>query len=246
MGESGSCLICGAMLSKALTQLSVLRWGYVPSLWLGLRPKYGRGDSISLKRTYARTVVSSAPDPAAGHCRPTPPPETPRGSLASLAQSLGFLRFLLGPSAHKVLSVPFKCRFLWKFCSKSHWTSKSNSLGSQSLCQISRLGILLWVLELLQQCKNFFGIIVLQSVGHLLGGSMVGPVVTSSRRAMPHATPPRSAAVRAPVPAQATADPASAGDTQTLKGRSGSVSVGSLGPGTHKVLFEPSEHLRWV
>ena len=36
---------------------------------------------------------------------------------------------------------------------------------------------------------------------------------------------------------------ASAGDTQTLKGRSGSVSVGSLGPGTYKVLFEPSEHL---
>ena len=33
------------------------------------------------------------------------------------------------------------------------------------------------------------------------------------------------------------------GDTQTLKGRSGSVSVGPLGPGAHKVLFEPSEHL---
>ena len=36
---------------------------------------------------------------------------------------------------------------------------------------------------------------------------------------------------------------ASTGDTQTLKGRSGSDSVGSLGPGAHKVLFEPSEHL---
>ena len=33
----------------------------------------------------------------------------------------------------------------------------------------------------------------------------------------------------------------STGDTQTLKGRSGSVSVGS--PGVHKVLFEPSERL---
>ena len=31
-----------------------------------------------------------------------------------------------------------------------------------------------------------------------------------------------------------------AGDTQTLKGRSGSVSVGS--PNAYKVLFEPSEH----
>ena len=36
----------------------------------------------------------------------------------------------------------------------------------------------------------------------------------------------------------------SAGDTQTLKGRSGSVSVGFLG--VHKVLFEPSECLWWV
>ena len=36
----------------------------------------------------------------------------------------------------------------------------------------------------------------------------------------------------------------STGDTQTLKGRSGSVSVGS--PGAHKILFESSEHLWWV
>ena len=31
-----------------------------------------------------------------------------------------------------------------------------------------------------------------------------------------------------------------------LKQRSGSVSVGSLGPGVHEVLFEPSKHLWWV
>ena len=37
--------------------------------------------------------------------------------------------------------------------------------------------------------------------------------------------------------------PTCTGDTQTLKGRSGSVSVGSLGPGVHKALFEPSERL---
>ena len=36
---------------------------------------------------------------------------------------------------------------------------------------------------------------------------------------------------------------ASAGNSQTLKGRSGSVSVGSLGLGAHKVLFEPFEYL---
>ena len=36
----------------------------------------------------------------------------------------------------------------------------------------------------------------------------------------------------------------SAGDAQTLKGRSGSASVGS--PVAHKVLFEPSKRLWWV
>ena len=41
---------------------------------------------------------------------------------------------------------------------------------------------LLWALELLQQCENFFGITVLQFVGCLLGGSMVGLMVTSSKR----------------------------------------------------------------
>ena len=35
----------------------------------------------------------------------------------------------------------------------------------------------------------------------------------------------------------------SAGDTDTLKDRSGSVSVGSLGPGMHKAMFERSKHL---
>ena len=39
---------------------------------------------------------------------------------------------------------------------------------------------------------------------------------------------------------------ASAGDTQTLKGGSGSVYVDPLGPGVHKVLFEPSVCLWWV
>ena len=36
---------------------------------------------------------------------------------------------------------------------------------------------------------------------------------------------------------------ASTGVTETLKGRSGSVSVWPLGPGAHKVLFAPSWHL---
>ena len=39
---------------------------------------------------------------------------------------------------------------------------------------------------------------------------------------------------------------ASTEDSQTLKGRSGSVYVSSLGSGACKALFEPSKHLWWV
>ena len=63
-------------------------------------------------------------------------------------------------------------------------------------------------------------------------------MVTFSKRA--YATH-RIAAPRAPAPAAGYLSHTPTGDTQTLKGRSGSVSVGS--PDAHKVLFEPSECL---
>ena len=64
---------------------------------------------------------------------------------------------------------------LWKFCNQIPLAFKVKLPGgSQYLCQIPRLGNLLWALELSQQCKNFFGIIVLQFVGCLLGDSMLG------------------------------------------------------------------------
>ena len=44
--------------------------------------------ATSFKRPHAHTATLSAPDPAAGHCRPTPLPETPEHSRASLGQSL--------------------------------------------------------------------------------------------------------------------------------------------------------------
>ena len=75
-------------------------------------------------------------------------------------------------------------------------------------------------------------------MGCLLSGSMVGLMVTFSKRA--YATR-RIAAPRAPAPAAGYLSHTPTGDTQTLKGRSGSVSVGS--PDAPKVLFEPSECL---
>ena len=89
----------------------------------------------------------------------------------------GHCSFFLGPGAHRVLCRPGVC-FLRKFCNPVPLAFKGKFPGgSQSLCWIPRLGNLLWVLE------NFFGIIVLQCVGCLLGGSMVGLMATSSKRA---------------------------------------------------------------
>ena len=62
------------------------------------------------------------------------------------------------------------------------------------------------------------------------GGSMVGLIVTSSKRAY---AIPRSASPRAPDPAADYCWPILS--QETLKHSSGSVSVGSLHPGVHKV-----------
>ena len=44
--------------------------------------------ATSFKRSHAHTAILSAPNPAAGHRRPKPPPETPGHSRARLGQSL--------------------------------------------------------------------------------------------------------------------------------------------------------------
>ena len=44
MGESGPCSDGEAMLSKSLIQFSVDGGSCVPSMLLGLRPNYGRGN----------------------------------------------------------------------------------------------------------------------------------------------------------------------------------------------------------
>ena len=176
--------------------------------------------AISFKRTYASTVVFSAPDSMAGHCPPKPLLEPPGHSQASLPQSFVVL---LGPGVHKVLLVPSKCLFPQSCGSsiiKTHWPSKSNSLGgSQSLCQIPGLGNLLWSLELPQQCKHFFCIIVLQFVGCLFSGSMVGLTCHASHVCCTQSPCP---------PWQATGDFRLHRRHSNTKGRSRSVSCGVL------------------
>ena len=79
------------MLSKSVIQFSVDGRGCVPSLLFDLRPNYGRGNETmvtSFIRSHAGTATISAPDPTTGHHQPTPPPETPGHSQASLVQYL--------------------------------------------------------------------------------------------------------------------------------------------------------------
>ena len=184
----GLVLMDRAMLSKSLIQFFVDGRGCLPSLLFDLRPTMVEVMKImvtSFKRSHANSAALSATSPAAGHCWPTPPPETPGHSQASLGQSLvGSL--LLSPG--------------------SWYTQCSVCALQESVSPVL--------------CK--------------FGGSMVGLMVSSSKRAY---AIPRSTAPRAPAPVAGYCW--SILSQETLKHSSGSVSVGSLGPGVHKVCLSP-------
>ena len=90
-GKLGLVLMGRAMLSKSLIQFSFDVQSCVPSLLFDLMPNYGGGNETmetSFIRFHAGIATVSAPDPTTGHHQPTPPPETPGHSQASLSQSL--------------------------------------------------------------------------------------------------------------------------------------------------------------
>ena len=68
--------------------------------------------ATSFKRSHACTAILGARSPAAGHRRPTPQPETPRYSRASLGQSLvGSLLLSPGSWCAQILFMPSKSLF---------------------------------------------------------------------------------------------------------------------------------------
>ena len=72
-------------------QFSVDRQGYVPSLlftWDQTMMEVMKIMASSFKGSHAHTATLNAPNSAAGHHQPTPPPETPGLSQESLGQSL--------------------------------------------------------------------------------------------------------------------------------------------------------------
>ena len=79
----------GAMLSKSLIQFSVDRalFPHYCLTWDQTMLEVIKIMATSFKRSCAPTATLSTPDHAVGHCWPTPPPETPGHSWASLGQS---------------------------------------------------------------------------------------------------------------------------------------------------------------
>ena len=134
--------------------------------------------ATSSKRTYAHGVPPRTAEARAsslsGHCRRHS--NTQRQVWVSLCEVSGSWCAQGFVCASKSL-FPQSC---WKFCNQIPLASKVKFLGgSQWLCPVPRLGNLLWVLELLHKCENFFAIILLQFVGCLLSRSIVGLMATS-------------------------------------------------------------------
>ena len=104
-----------AILSKSLIQFSVEGRGCVPSLLFDLRPNYGGGNEDNgdlLQKGPCTHCYTQCSNSAAGHHRPTPPPETPGHSQASLGQSLmGSLLLSSGFWCTQILFVPSKGLF---------------------------------------------------------------------------------------------------------------------------------------
>ena len=121
---------------------------------------------------------------------------------------------------------------LWNFCNQIPLTSKVRfPEDSQSICQIPWLRSLLWSLKLLQQCKNFFCIIVLQFVDHPPRGSVVGLMVTSFKRTYTSYYGSQDCCYQCPCPcSRPLLTHSSAGDPQTLAGRSDLVSYRVTAP----------------
>ena len=180
-----------AVLSKSLIQCSADGWGCALSLQFGLRPNYGRGNGsngdVLEKHLCQHTLAfQTDPDPTAGHCHPhlgRRLPDTHRQIWLSLCG-------VTVPFSWVLVHTVFCCALqksvspvLWEFCNQIPLAFKVKFPGgSDSLCWIPRLGNLSWTLELFQQCKNFFGIIVLQFLGRLLSRSIVELMTKSSKR----------------------------------------------------------------
>ena len=178
----GLALVGRALLSKALIQLSAGGWGCTPSMvvvWPEDTHPWGPivGLMVNSKRAYAKEnlpVPPSRGEPLLAHTSTEGPPtlagdfdSVSCGVTAPLLWVLMRAKFCLSPPSLESLFLPV----LWESCNQIPLALKVRfSVDPQSLGQIARLGSLMWSSEPSQQCWNFFGISVLQCVGHLCSG----------------------------------------------------------------------------
>ena len=89
----------------------------------------------SFKRSHEGTAIPNTPNPAAGHCQPTPRLrllDTHGKVWVSLLW--GHCSFLLGPGAHKVLFVPSKSLFPQSCVNSGGSMVGSGNLLQEGLC----------------------------------------------------------------------------------------------------------------
>ena len=101
--------------------------------------------AASFKRSHACIATLSAPSPAAGHCQPTPLPETPGHSWASLGQSLVGSRLLCPGSWCPQVFVcalqesvsPVLCKF-WQLCGRVNGNLLQEGVCHTQVCCTQR------------------------------------------------------------------------------------------------------------
>ena len=150
-GKLGLVLMGGATLSKSLVQFSVV----VPSLLFDLRPNYGGSNEDNgdlLQKVFCRHCCIQCP----WRCSRPLSTHTSAGNSSTLTGKSGSVSCgVTAPFSWVLVHARFcLCQksvspVLWKFCNQILLASKVKFPGdSLSLCQIPRLGNLLWVLEL--------------------------------------------------------------------------------------------------
>ena len=175
-GENGLALMGRVMLSKPLIQFAdggawapslLVVWLEATHSWKGKPVPESTGSVAELKRTYANTSLPGLlllPVPLSTQ-QTTADPRLRRRPSSTRRQV-----WLSLPSPGSWCTQGFVCALHkslfpqgpWKFCNQIPLSFKVRFPGdSQSLCQILRLGSLMWGLEHLQQCEKLFGIIVL-------------------------------------------------------------------------------------
>ena len=187
--------------------------------------------------------------PATGHCQPTPLLKTPRHSQACVAQSI-VGTFLLSPGSQCAQSLICALQesvppVLWKFCNEISLASKIKFPGGSGEVPLPDPQVGKYVVgpKIILTAREFLWYNCSKVCGSFAQQLYAGANGDLLQEYLCHILYASGLLQPEPLPLLTRA---STGDTETLKGMSGSVSVESLCPDAHKALFEPSKHLWWV